>query len=75
MKNRISSNSDKVHTNFGGWNMPRDNVECEHFTIISIDSLLVWENKYCLQIYLDKCVYKKSSKQITDHLDENLFSD
>ena len=35
-----------------------DGVECESFTIISIDSLLVYENKFYLQIYLDSCTYK-----------------
>ena len=35
-----------------------DGVECESFTIISIDSLLVYENKFYLQVYLDSCTYK-----------------
>ena len=26
--------------------------------MVSIDSLLVYKNKYCLQIYLDYCAYK-----------------
>ena len=40
--------------------MPEDDIECESLTVISIDSLLVYENKYYLQIYLDNCVYKTS---------------
>ena len=39
-------------------NAPEDGVECESFTIISIDSLLVYENKFYLQVYLDSCTYK-----------------
>ena len=35
--------------------MPEYGIECESFTIISIDSLLVYENKYYPQVYLDKC--------------------
>ena len=38
--------------------MPEDGVECESFTIASIDSLLVYENKYYLQVYLDNHVYE-----------------
>ena len=38
--------------------MPEYCIECESFTIISIDSLLVYENKYYLQVYLDNCGYK-----------------
>ena len=33
-------------------------VKCEYFTVIFNDSLLVYENKYYLQVYLDNCVYK-----------------
>ena len=50
-------------------------MECESFTVISIDSLLVYENKYYLQVYLDSCADKIVNKQMTDKLDENLFED
>ena len=53
--------------------MSEDSVECESFTIISIDSLLVYENKYNLQVYLDHCAYKIVEKQMTDYLHNNLF--
>ena len=33
-------------------------MECESFTFIFIDFLLVYKNKYYLQAYLDHCVYK-----------------
>ena len=44
---------DKVYTNFRDLNVPEDDIECEFFTVISIDSLLVYENKYYLQVCLD----------------------
>ena len=53
--------------------MAEDHIECESFTIISIDSLLVYDIKYYLQVYLDNCAYKIVSKQMADYLDENLF--
>ena len=31
---------------FRGVNVPEDNIECESFTVISIDSLLVYDEKY-----------------------------
>ena len=46
--------------------------EFESFTVISIDSLLVYESKYHLQVHLDNCVYKK---RMTNYLDDNLFED
>ena len=48
----------KVYPNFGGLNVLEDDTECEFFTVISIDSLLVYENKYHLQLYFDNCAYK-----------------
>ena len=44
-----------MYPNFRGLNVPEDGVVCESFTIISIDSLLVYENKYFLQVYGDNC--------------------
>ena len=55
--------------------MPEDDKECESFTVISIDSLLVYENKYYLQVYFDNCAYKIANKQMTDYLNENLSED
>ena len=40
-----------VYTNFRGLNLPENGVECEFFTIISIDSSLIYENEYYLQVY------------------------
>ena len=70
---RIRTNGDKVHTNASGLNVPEDGVECKSFIIFSIDSLLVYENKYYLQVYLNSCAYKTVNTQIIDYLDNNLF--
>ena len=48
----------KVYTNFLGLNKPKDIVECESFAVISVDSLLVYESKYYLQVNLDNYPYK-----------------
>ena len=53
--------------------MPEDDIECESFTVIFIDTLLVNKSKYCLQVYLDNSAYKSANKQITDYVDDNLF--
>ena len=72
IKTKIRTYSTKVHTNFCGLNMP-DDIECASFTVTSIEYLLVYDNKYHLQVYLDNSAYKTVSKQMTDYLDENLF--
>ena len=63
---------DKVDTNFCSVNVPEDGVNCESFATISINSLLAYENKYYLQVYLDNCVYENIDKQMSNYLDDNL---
>ena len=63
----------KFILNFRGLDVPEDYMECKFFTVISIDSWLVYGNKYYLQIYLDNCAYKIVNKQMTDYLDENVL--
>ena len=41
--------------------------------MISTDSLLVYENQYYLQVYLDNCAYEIINTQIKDYLDDNHF--
>ena len=73
VKTKIRKYDDKVYTNFSGLNVPGDDIECEPFTVISIDYLLVYKNKYYLQVYLDNWVSKIVNKQKTDYLDENVY--
>ena len=75
IKNKIKGYDNKVYINFCGLNFPEDDIECESFTVITIDSLLLSEKKYYLQVYLDNCAYKIVSKQMRDYLDENIFED
>ena len=53
--------------------MPEDDTE--PFITISIDSWLVHENKYYLQVYLDNCADQIVNRQMTNYLDENSFED
>ena len=61
----------KVYTNFHVFNVLEYDVECESFTVISIDSLLVYKSKYYLQVFSDDCAYKIVNKQMKDYLDDN----
>ena len=45
----------------------------ESFTIISIDSLMVYKSKYYLQVYVDNCTKKMVNNQKTDYVADNLF--
>ena len=73
IKTKIRTYRDKVYTNFRGLNVPEDDIKCESFTVIPIDSLLAYKNEYYLQVYLDNYAYKISNKKMTDYLDDNLF--
>ena len=55
IKIKIRKYDYKVYTNFSVLNVLEDDTECEFFTVISLDSLLVYENKYYQQTYLDNC--------------------
>ena len=59
---KIKTYRDKVYIYFRGLNMPEDDIECESFTVISIDPLLVYEKKYYLQVYLCNCADKIAKK-------------
>ena len=72
-KAKVRTYGHKIYTHVRDLNVPEDDVKCESFTIISIDSLLACKSKYYLQVYLDNCAYKIVKKQMTDYLDENLF--
>ena len=58
IKTKIRTYGDKVYTNFRDFSVPEDDVDCESFTRISIDSLLVYESKCYLKVYLDNCAHK-----------------
>ena len=46
IKTKIRTYGNKVCTTFCGLNVLEDYIECKSFTVISIDSLLVYESKY-----------------------------
>ena len=46
IKTKIITFGDRVCTNFRDLKVPEDDRECESFTAISIDSLLVYDMKY-----------------------------
>ena len=66
IKTKIRTYGDKVYTNFRVLNVPGDDIEFESFTVISIDSLHVYEIKYYLEVYLDNFANKIISEQMTD---------
>ena len=69
-KTKIKPYGDKVYINFRGFNVPEDDIAYQSFIVISIDSWLVYENKY-----LDNWAYKMSNKRMTDYIDNNRFED
>ena len=75
IKAKIRTYVDKIYTNFCGLNIPEADLECKFFRIMYIDSLLVCENKYYLEVYLDNCAYKTVNKQMTDYLDETFLEE
>ena len=50
--------------------MPQGGIELEYFTVISTDSLLLYENKYFLQVYSEIMLMKLLK---VDYLGDNPF--
>ena len=63
IKTKIRTHGDKVYANCRSLILPEDGVEFESFSGICIDSLLVYDNQFYLQVYLDNCTYKTVDKQ------------
>ena len=64
IKTKIRTYRHKVYTNFRCLNVTEDDIECGSFTVISIDSLLVYKYKYYLEVYLDNCAYKIANDRL-----------
>ena len=62
IKPKTTTYGDKVYTNSRGLNVPEDDIECKSFTVTSVGYLLVCENQYYLQVYLENCAYKIAYK-------------
>ena len=74
LKTKIRTYGDIVYTNLRSLNVLEDDTECKSFTFASVDSLLVYDKKIYLLVYLDNCASKIVEKQIIDYLDDNLFA-
>ena len=53
--------------------MPEEDIECEYFPAIAIDSILIYDKKCYLQVYLEDGVYKLVNKQMINYLEKNYF--
>ena len=58
IKTKIGMHGNEICTNFHGLNVSENDIECESFTAISIQFLLVYDRKYYLEVYLDNCADK-----------------
>ena len=75
IKTKIRTYGDKVYTIFHNLNFPDNGIDCEPSTIISIDSLLAYENELYLHVYLENYAYEIVEKQLTDNLDYNFVDE
>ena len=73
IKTKIRTYGDKVYTNIRSFKVSQDGVECESFTVISINFLPLSNNKFYLKVYLDNCAYKIVDKQMIEYVDSNLL--
>ena len=63
IKTKIKTFGIKVYTNFCGLNVPNDDIECESFTVISINSLVLYDkNIICKYIWAVLLIKLKKNK-------------
>ena len=72
-KIKIKVYDDKFNTISWDLHVPEIRVIGELFTVFSIDSLLVYEKKHYLEVYLDNCAYKIVNTEMIDYLDGKSF--
>ena len=58
IKIKIKAYGEILYINFCRLNVPEDGLKHESVTGISFNFLLVYENKYYLQVHLENCAYK-----------------
>ena len=70
---KIRTHGDKVYTIFKDQMCQEMEQNVISFTVPSIDSLLVYDSRYQLQVYLNNFAYKIIDEQIIDSLEDNPF--
>ena len=65
-KTKIRTYNERVYINFRSLILLEYDIECESFTMVSVDSLPVYKNIYFIQLYLDNCAYKIETNQMKD---------
>ena len=72
IKTKIRTYGDKVYTNFRGLNVPKDNIECESFTVLFLFFTCLRKQKY-MHVYLGNCAHKIIDKRMIGYLGDNFF--
>ena len=67
IKTKIRRYGDRAYTNFHGLNVPEDDIECESFTVTSIDSLLCIREQI-LSASIFRQLWLQNCKQTNDRL-------
>ena len=70
IKTKIKSYIDKVNLNFQGKKAPKENSSDKCLSIITLESIIKANKKYCPQTLLDECKYEVKNKKV-----ENLIND
>ena len=70
---KIRTHDDKVYTILKDQMCQEMEQNVVSFTVPSIDSLLVYDRRYYLQVYSNNCAYKIIDEQKIDYLEGNPF--
>ena len=75
IKTKIKMHENRLHTNFQGKKVPKENASHKSLSLIMLDSVIRVNKKYDLQTLLEECKYavrkNKMESLINDDLDES----
>ena len=72
IKTKIKLFEDKIHTNFQGKKIPKENASYRYLSLIILDSAIRVNNKYYPQALLEECKYEIKKNNMENLTDEDL---
>ena len=75
LKAKVREFNGVIKTNFLGNDMPKENMHYTCIACITIDSVMNFDKKNHLQVYLEECKYRAKKTQMSRFINTELKSD
>ena len=75
LKTKVREYNGEIKTNFLNNGMPKENIHYSCIACITIDSVIIFNKKNHLQVYLEECKYRLKKAEIPKFIKNELKSD